>query len=131
MSQTEAVKQFAIMKVCQICEDNKNKEIPNWFNIEDMMGFNVQITEGDLNFLFGIIVYPVDEEGPGHYLVKLQATFMSAPVKRQGYEFLPAPIGNSIQIDQAVYAEGEQELQNGILQWIQDEAENIMCQILE
>lgn len=131
MSQTEAVKQFAIMKVCQICEDNKNKEIPNWFNIEDMMGFNVQITEGDLNFLFGITVYPVDEEGPGHYLVKLQATFMSAPVKRQGYEFLPAPIGNSIQIDQAVYAEGEQELQNGILQWIQDEAENIMCQILE
>lgn len=131
MTQTEAVKQFAIMKLCQICEDNKNKEIPNWFVIEGMMGFNVRVTEGDLNFLIGVTVYPVDEEGPGHYLARLQASFISPPVKRQGYEFLPAPIGSSIQIDQAIYAADEKELQNGILQWIHLGSENILCQILE
>jgi hypothetical protein len=130
MSTSDAVKQYAEMKLRQICTESQGKPIPNWFNIEDMKGFGVRVTEGELNFLLSATAYPVDEEGPGHFLVNVQATFLSKPALRQGYEFMPAPVGTSLQIQNAMFAEDEQELQDGILQWIHDEAENILCQIL-
>jgi hypothetical protein len=131
MAQTQAVIQYANMKLRQICADSKDQPIPNWWSIEDMKGFGIRISEGDLNFLISVAVYPVEEAGPGHFLTKLQATFLTPAVQRQGYEFVPMPIGPSVEMDYPVYAEDEQELQNSILQWISDDAENILCRILE
>lgn len=131
MSNTSTIINYAVMKVKSICEEQMGKPIPNWFNIEDMQGFAFRITEGDLNLLNSIVVYPVDEAGPGHFLVKLQSTFTTAPAVRQGYEFMPAPLGVSIEMDYPLYAETEEELQAGILVWLSDEIENILNQILE
>jgi len=131
MSSTDAVNRYAVDKVKLICQEQLDKPIPNWFNIEDMQGFNFRITEADLNLTFSIVVYPVDEAGPGNFLVKLQATFTNSPVKRQGYEFMPSPLGVGVQLDYALYAETEEELMDGILVWISDEAENILGQMLE
>lgn len=130
MSTTEAVKQYAEMKLRQIVTEQLGKPIPNWFSIEDMKGFGILVSEGELNFLITATVFPVPDEPNGGHLVKLQASFMSKPVIRQGYEFSPVPIGNSVLFDIPLYAEEEQELQDGILQYIYDEASNIMCQIL-
>lgn len=131
MSTTSAVQRYAEMKLREICQSCQGKPIPNWFNIEDMQGFSFRITEGDLNLVFALVVYPIDEEGPGHFLIKLQGTFCSKPVLKHGFEFQPAPLGIGLQLDQAVYAETEQELMDGCLQWLFDETDNIMCQILE
>lgn len=131
MSQTKTVIQYTEMKLKEIVQASIGKPIPNWFNIEDMQGFGMLITEGDLNFVLNTVAYPVDEAGPGNFLIKLQASFMSPATKRQGYEFTPSPIGTSIELDFPLFAETEQELMDGVLQLISDEAENILCQVLE
>lgn len=131
MSTTTAIIEYAKTKMFNICEELKDKEIPNWWKIQDVEGFGFRVTEGDLNFQVGIACYPVEEEGPGHFLVRLNASFLNTPVKRQGYEFLPTPQGPVCEMDFAVYAEDNKDLVNGVLQIISDEAENILCQILE
>jgi tartrate dehydratase alpha subunit/fumarate hydratase class I-like protein len=123
--------QYAENKLRSICRDSQGKPIPNWYNIEDMQGFAIRLTEAELNLTLSVVVYPVDEAGPGNFLVRLQATFTGKPVIQHGFEFMPAPLGIGVQLDQAMYAETEQELMDGILEWIHDETENILCQILE
>lgn len=131
MSTTKAVQQYAEMKLRDICKSSQGTPIPNWFKVEDMQGFSFRITEGELNLVFAIVAYPVDEAGPGHFLLKLQATFVTKPIFKDGFEFQPAPLGIGLQLDQAIFAETEQELMDGCLEWIFDETGNIMCQILE
>lgn len=131
MGQTQAVIQYAQMKIRQICDESKDKPIPNWWKIEDVMGFGIRISEGELNFQIGISIYPVEEFGEGNFLIKLHSNFLSKPANRHGYEFIPMPIGPIFEMDTPMYAEGEQELQNGILQWIHEEAENILSRILQ
>ncbi|QZA70536.1 hypothetical protein AH04_52 [Erwinia phage AH04] len=131
MNKTDIIKQYAERKLREICKSSQGKPIPNWHNIEDMQGFSFRITEGELKLVFGITVYPVDEVGPGNFLVRLIGTFVNDPVIRDGYEFQAAPLGLGIQMDHAMFAEGEQELMDGVLEWIYDEADNILCQILE
>lgn len=131
MSTVNAIKNLAIAKVTQICEEWKNKEIPNWAKMGDMHAFGFRVTEGELNFQITLAIYPVEEPGPGNFLVHLQTAFMSTPVQRAGYEILQVPIGPAYEFQYAMKADDEPQLQNNVLQLIQDEAENILCQILE
>jgi hypothetical protein len=131
MSVTSAVMQYAENKIRSICKASQGKPIPNWFNIEDMQGFAIRLTEAELNLTVSVVVYPVDEAGPGNFLVRTQATFTSKPIIKDGFEFMPAPLGIGIQLDQPLFAETEQELMDGVLEWLHDETENILCQILE
>lgn len=131
MGQINTIIEYGTAKLREICEDSTGSPIPNWFNVEDMQGFGITIDEGDLNLQLATVVYPVDEMGPGHFLIKLQTSFMSKPVKRNGYNFSPAPIGAGIELDCAIYAENEQALQDGVLQFISEEAENILCRMLQ
>lgn len=133
MSKINTVIDFGTMQVRQICEELKGKPFPNWWQIEDMQGFGVQITEGDLNLRLMTVIYPVDEAGPGNFLVKIQAAFMNkdVPAEGGGYYHIATPIGAGIEMDAPIVAGDQQELQDGILQWISDEAENILCQMLQ
>lgn len=128
---TKAVITYATMKLTQIMNERKGKPIPNWWKVEDVQGFGLRITEGELNFMITAQVYPVEEEGPGNFLIRLVSTFMSPPVGGEGFEFMSMPVGQLLQQDFPMYAVDEQELQDGILQLISDEAENILCQILQ
>ena len=128
---TSAVVTFGTMKVNQIMAERMGKPIPNWWKVGDVQGFGVRVSEGDLNFMLAAQVFPVEEEGPGHFLFRLVSTFTSSPVGADGYEFMPMPQGQMLQQDFPIYAEGEQELMDGIMQIISDEAENILCQILQ
>ena len=131
MKPINTVIEYGTAKLREIAEANMDKPIPNWFKIEDMQGFGIDINEGELNLKLAVVVYPVEEAGPGHFLIKLQASFMSAPAVRNGYTFSPAPVGSGIELDCPIYAESEEGLQNGILQFISEEAENILCQMLQ
>lgn len=131
MSQTQAIIEFAKTKVFNICEEIKGKQIPNWWKIEDIQGFGFKVTEGSLNFQIGAACYPIEEAKPGTFLVKINAAFLSDPVRKQGFEFLQVPIGAVCEMDFPVYAEDEQELMDGVVQIISDEAENILCRILQ
>ncbi|QBZ70857.1 hypothetical protein pETSU_276 [Edwardsiella phage pEt-SU] len=131
MAATSAVITYATMKLVQIMNERKGKPIPNWWKIEDVQGFGLRVTEGELNFMITAQAFPVEEQGPGNFLVRLVSTFMSAPVGSDGFEFMSMPVGQLLQQDFPVYATGEQELQDGIMQLISDEAENILCQILQ
>ena len=131
MGATNAVIQFGTMKLNQIVEISKGKPIPNWWKVGDVQGFGIRINEGDLNFMITCAVFPVEEAGAGNFLIKLQSTFISNPIGAEGFEFLPMPIGQILELDYTMYSEDEQELQDGILQLIADEAENILCQILQ
>lgn len=128
---TSAVIQYGTMKVNQIMAERKGKPIPNWWKVEDVQGFGVRVSEGDLNFMITAQAYPVEERGPGNFLLRLVSTFMSSPVAGEGYEFMPMPQGQMLQQDFPIYAVDEQDLQDGIMQLISDEAENILCQILQ
>lgn len=128
---TNAIIEFAKTKTIGICEELKGKQIPNWWKIEDIQGFGFKVTEGELNFQVGVAIYPVAEEGPGTFLVKLNASFLSSPVRRQGFELIQVPLGAIMEMDFPLYAEHEQELMDGVLQLISDEAENILCRILQ
>lgn len=128
---TKAVIQFGAMKVNQIVAERKGKPIPNWWRIDDVQGFGLRISEGDLNFMMAAQAFPIPEEGEGHFLFKLVSTFTSSPVGAQGYEFMPMPQGTILEQSFPIYAEGEQELMDGMMQAIADEAENILCQILQ
>ena len=130
MSVTEAVKQFAVMKVSQICEMYKDKELPNWAKFEDTHSWSFRVNEGDLNFQISSALYQVEEAGAGNFLVKLSTALMSSPVRREGFEIMSVPL-LIVELDFQLYAEDEKELQNGLLQLINDEAENILCQLLE
>lgn len=131
MKPINTVIEYGTKKLREICEENTDKTIPNWFKIEDMQGFGIDINEGELNLKLSVVVYPVDEAGPGNFLIRLQSSFMSAPVIRNGYTFSPAPVGSGIELDCPIYAETEEGLQNGIWQFISEEAENILCQMLQ
>lgn len=130
MQATEAVRQYAQMKLVQLVEACKGKEIPNWYQIEDQVGFGIRITEGDLNFQVNMSAYPIDEQ-EGAFLINMNASFMSKPVARNGFEFMPMPLAAVMTMDFQLCAETEQELQDGMLQLISDEAENILCRILQ
>ena len=130
MSVTNAVKQFAVMKVAQICAMYKDKELPNWAKFEDMHSWAFRINEGDLNFQVNSALYQVSEAGAGNFLVKLSAALMTSPVRREGFEIMSVPVF-IVELDFQLYAEDEQELQNGLLQLISDESDNILCQLLD
>lgn len=131
MSQTSAIIQYAQMKLRDICKASLGKPIPNWFSIEDMEGFTIRITEGELNLVVAAVVYPVEVAGKDNFLLKVQATFVSKPIIKDGFEFMPCPLGVGIAMDCPLYAETEQELMDGVLQYIYDETNNILEQILE
>lgn len=133
MNQTNNIIQFAVHKLREICEENKGKLVPNWWNIEDMQGFGFHITEGDLNLRIMTVIYPVDDAGPGQFLVKLQAAFFGNDIPNEagGYHFIATPIGAGIEFDIPMMAHDQQELQDGIFQHISDDAENILCQMLQ
>lgn len=131
MGQTEAVRQYALMKLQDIAETSKGKEIPNWFKIDDMVGFGIRISEGDLNFQVSSTAYPIPNEPAGTFLLTINASFMSRPVSRNGFEFMPVPLSALCEMQFQMFAEDEQELMDGILQVIHDEADNILCRILQ
>ncbi|KAB3419277.1 hypothetical protein F9Z84_07175 [Escherichia coli] len=133
MSKINTVINFGTAQLRQICEELKGKPFPNWWQIEDMQGFGIHITEGDLNLRLMTVIYPVDEAGPGNFLVKIQTAFMGkdVPAESGGYHFVATPIGAGIELDAPIVAGDQQELQDGILQWISEEAENILCQMLQ
>ncbi|QGH71889.1 hypothetical protein N1M2_26 [Klebsiella phage N1M2] len=128
---TSAVKIFATRKLVEIMEECKGKQIPNMWKFEDTVGFTVNITEGDLNFTIQAAAAPVAEAGPGNFLIRIQSTFVGKTVFKQGYNFPATPVGQMVVMDFPLYAEDEQELTDGIAQIIQDEADNILCQILQ
>ncbi len=128
---TKAVIQYGTMKLNQIAAERKGKPIPNWWKVEDVQGFGLRVNEGELNLMLAVQAFPVPEAGPGNFLVKFVTTFMSPPVGAHGYEFMPMPVGPMLQQDFPMYAVDEQDLQDGIMQLIADEAENILCQILQ
>lgn len=131
MGQINSIIDYAVTKLRGICEESTGKPVPNWFKVEDMQGFGLHVNEGELNFQIVTVIYPVEEMGPGNFLIKLQASFMGSPVVRNGYTFIGSPLGAAIELDCAIYAEDEQALQDGVLQFISEEAENILCQILQ
>ncbi|AEV89483.1 hypothetical protein OBP_046 [Pseudomonas phage OBP] len=131
MSQTQAIIDFATLKVTGICTELKGKQIPNWWKMGDVQGFGFKVTEGELNFQIGAAIYPVEEAGEGNFLIKMNSCFLSNPVRKQGYELLQVPLGAVLELDFPIYAEHEQELMDGVLQLISDEAENILCRILQ
>lgn len=146
---TEAVRQFAVMKLSQICAELSgtvadDKQFPNWWKIEDTQGFGIAVHEGELNFRVFVQVSEVDlnaaDRDPGtnafpmvegNFLMTLVATFLSAPVHKQGYLIEPAPVGGIIQLDFPIYAEDEKQLQLSVLETIREESENILCRILQ
>lgn len=128
---SEAVKQFAKMKVTQIATSLIGKQIPNLYKIEDQLGFGIRISEGELNFGLYVTAVPVEEAGPGNFLFTLGAMFYQPAVVRQGYQFEPVPLGRMVEMQYPLYAEDEQELTDGIMQILIDESENIICQLLE
>lgn len=128
---TSAVKIFATRKLVEIMEECKGKQIPNMWKFDDTVGFTVNITEGDLNFTIQAAAAPVAEAGAGNFLIRIQSTFVGKTVFKQGYNFPPVPVGQMVVMDFPLYAEDEQELTDGIVQIIQDEADNILCQILQ
>ncbi|UQT02623.1 hypothetical protein YUBABA_02110 [Serratia phage vB_SmaM-Yubaba] len=128
---TSAVKVFATRKLVEIMEEIKGKQIPNMWKFEDTVGFSINITEGDLNFTVQAAAAPVQEAGAGNFLIRIQSTFTGKAVMKQGYHFPATPVGQMVVMDFPLYAEDEQELTDGIAQIIQDEAENILCQILQ
>lgn len=128
---TETIRVFAVRKLVAITQECKGKIIPNMWKYDDTVGFSININEGELNFAIQAAAAPVQEAGPGNFLIRVQATFLNAPVLRDGYSFPAVPVGSMITLDFPLYAEDEQELTDGILQIFQDEAENILCQILE
>lgn len=130
MGQTEAIRKFTVAKLLAISESQKGKQIPNWFQIDDMVGFGIRVTEGEVNFQVGITAYPLENQ-PGHFLIDVNASFMSKPVIRDGFEFLPMALSAIFQMNERIYAEDEQQLQDGMLQIIMDEADNIICRILQ
>lgn len=131
MGATSAVIAYGTMKLSQIVNERKGKPIPNWWKVEDTQGFGIRVNEGEMNFMITAMAMPVEEESPGNFLIVLNSTFMSAPVGAEGYEFMSMPVGPILQQKFPMYAVDEQELQDGILQLISDEAENILCQILQ
>lgn len=90
MSKINTVINFGTAQLRQICEELKGKPFPNWWQIEDMQGFGIHITEGDLNLRLMTVIYPVDEAGPGNFLVKIQTAFMGkdVPAESGGYHLL-------------------------------------------
>jgi len=132
MGSTQAVIDYTQRKLREIATECQGKPIPNLYKIDDVIGFGILITEGDLNFSVAITAYPVDEVGKENFLVKVQAMFRNKPVTMpDGYEFVSVPIGTIIELDHALYAEDEQQLIDGILQFLDEEAENILCRIMQ
>lgn len=128
--QSEAVKQFAQMKVAAIATSLIGKQIPNMYKIDDQIGFGIRVTEGELNFGLYVTAAPVEEAGPGNFLFTLSTMFYQPAVIRQGYQFEPVPQGRMVELQYPLYAEHEQELTDGIMQVLIDDCENIICQLL-
>lgn len=132
MGNTQTVIDYTQRKLREIATECQGKPIPNLYKIDDTIGFGILITEGDLNFSVIVSAYPVEEVGKENFLVKVQAMFRNKPVATpNGYEFISTPIGAIIELDHALYAEDEQQLIDGILQFLDDEAENILCRIMQ
>lgn len=131
MSNISAVIAVTTAKVKSICAENKGKLIPNLCKFDDIVGFNLQVTEADLNFRISSFAYPVEDKGPGHFLLVISSCFLNAIVPKDGYYFEQVPTGPVFEYRAAIYAEDEQELTDGIFHNIDLEIENILCRMLQ
>lgn len=110
----------------------KGKSIPNMSLINDILAFRMVIVESGVNFAIAPSALPVEEAGPGNFLVKIYATIIGDDVVGPTGCILSAmPISPLLELDFQLYAENQQELTDGILELISDEVENILCQILD
>ncbi|EBY9764085.1 hypothetical protein D5W64_13310 [Salmonella enterica subsp. enterica serovar Saintpaul] len=125
------VKQLATTIIYQITESLKGKQIPNMYSINESLGFSLRITEADLNYNIQVNAAPVPDAGEGQFLISTISMFYTPPVVRNGFQFDAVPEGRIIEMQYPLYAEHEQELIDGILQIIQDDSENILCQLLD
>lgn len=131
MTDNEAIIKVGTVGIHQAVQQLKGKTIPNMSLVEDTHGFRLVITLSDLNLAISTLAAPVEEVGPGNFLVTLHSYFLNPDVVKDGYTLTGSPSSAIIQMNFPMFAETELELTDGILQLINDESENIICQILE
>lgn len=127
---TKAIIHFATLKVKEVCEALKGKEIPNVWKYDDTQGFTMSIREGDLNLNI-VPIWATSDVEENAFLMNLSITFVSQEVTVGNIVFPGAPTGPVIENQYPVYGSNEQEVQDGVLQVVEDEIEDILCRMLQ